>query len=82
MDALVGDVMESIEDWIIYVTTPDDYQNQPFVAWDEKELTDLADFRGKTVVDIGSGTESRRLPRPRWPGRSTAWNPCGTCGGI
>lgn len=56
MDALVGDVMESIEDWIIYVTTPDDYQNQPFVAWDEKELTDIAGFRGKTVVDIGSGT--------------------------
>lgn len=56
LDALVGDVMESIEDWIIYVTTPDDYQNQPFVAWDEKELTSLACFSGRTVVDIGSGT--------------------------
>lgn len=56
MEALVGDVMESMEDWIIYVTTPDDYHRQSFVGWDEKELTSLTDYAGKTVVDIGSGT--------------------------
>ena len=56
MDALLGDFMESIEDWIIYVTTPEDYHRQPFNGWDEKELTELTDYRGKTVIDIGSGT--------------------------
>ena len=56
METLVGDVMESMEDWIIYVTTPDDYHKQSFVAWDETELTSLTDYTGKIVVDIGSGT--------------------------
>ncbi len=56
MDSLIGDVMESIEDWIIYVTTPDDYHRQSFNEWDENELTSLTDYSGKTVVDIGSGT--------------------------
>lgn len=56
MEVLIGDVMESMEDWIIYVTTPDDYHRQSFVGWDEKELTSLTDYAGKTVVDIGSGT--------------------------
>lgn len=56
MESLIGDVMESMEDWIIYVTTPDDYHRQSFVGWDEKELTSLTDYSGKTVVDIGSGT--------------------------
>ena len=46
----------SMEDWVIYVTTPDDYHNQPFVDWDERELTSLIDYSDKTVVDIGSGT--------------------------
>lgn len=56
MDTLVGDVMESIEDWIIYVTTPDDYHRQSFVGWDENELITLTDYTNKIVVDIGSGT--------------------------
>lgn len=56
MENLVGDVLESMEDWIIYVTTPDDYHRQSFVGWDEKELTSLTDYVNKTIVDIGSGT--------------------------
>lgn len=56
IDVLVGDVMESMEDWVIYVTSPDDYHKQSFVSWDEQELTNLIDFTGRTVVDIGSGT--------------------------
>jgi SAM-dependent methyltransferase len=46
----------SMEDWTIYVTTPDDYHNQPFNTWDEAELTGLTGWTGKTVIDIGSGT--------------------------
>lgn len=51
-----SDLVCSMEDWVIYVTTPDDYHNQPFNAWDEAELVDLTDWAQKTVVDIGSGT--------------------------
>lgn len=56
MTDIVGNVMESIEDWIIYVTTPEDYHRQSFVGWDERELTSLCDCAGKTIIDIGSGT--------------------------
>lgn len=56
METIEREVICSMEDWVIYVTTPDDYHNQPFVSWDERELTDLTDYSGKTVVDIGSGT--------------------------
>lgn len=56
MEAVERKLVCSMEDWVIYVTTPDDYHNQEFVNWDERELTDLTDYTGKTVVDIGSGT--------------------------
>ena len=49
-------VVGSMEDWIIYVTTPDDYHRQPFNRWDETELTELTDYSEKIVIDIGSGT--------------------------
>ncbi|MCL2045807.1 MAG: class I SAM-dependent methyltransferase [Oscillospiraceae bacterium] len=49
-------VIGSMEDWIIYATTPDDYHKQPFNRWEESELTELTDYSGKIVVDIGSGT--------------------------
>lgn len=54
--AIVGDVMQFMEDWIVYVLAPEEYHCQPFVGWDERELTQLTDYSGKTVVDIGSGT--------------------------
>lgn len=56
MEAIERELICSMEDWVVYVTTPDDYHNQPFVNWDERELTDITDYSGKTVVDIGSGT--------------------------
>ena len=49
-------VIGSMEDWVIFTTTPDDYHNQLFNRWDETELTGLTDFAGKTVIDICSGT--------------------------
>lgn len=56
MESIEKSLICSIEDWVIYVTTPDDYHNQPFMDWDESELTRLTNYSGKTVVDIGSGT--------------------------
>jgi SAM-dependent methyltransferase len=54
--AMEGELVSAMEDWIIYVLEPETYQRQPFLTWDEKELTGMTDWAGKTVVDIGSGT--------------------------
>jgi hypothetical protein len=47
-------VMRTISD--LYVVDPALYDAQPFLGWDSRELTDLVDFAGKTVIDVGSGT--------------------------
>ena len=49
-------VMETINDWLVYVVNPALYDEQPFLSWDNRELTELVDFRGKTVIDVGAGT--------------------------
>ena len=49
-------VMRSINDLLVYVVDPETYDRQPFLGWDTRELTDLADFQDKVVVDVGSGT--------------------------
>lgn len=49
-------VMRAICDWIVYVYCPEEYDRQPFLKWSNEELLGLADFRGKTIADIGSGT--------------------------
>jgi SAM-dependent methyltransferase len=49
-------VMREINDLLVYVVDPSIYDRQPFLGWDSSELTDLVDFSGKTVIDVGSGT--------------------------
>jgi len=49
----------SLEDWIVYVVDPENYDAQPHNQWDTSELLSLVDFTDKTVVDIGSGTGSQ-----------------------
>jgi SAM-dependent methyltransferase len=49
-------VLREINDLLVYVVDPAVYDAQPFLAWDSAELVDLLDFRGKTVIDVGSGT--------------------------
>jgi len=49
-------VMRSILDLLVYAVDPSIYDEQPFLGWDSHELTDLVDFRGATVIDVGSGT--------------------------
>ena len=48
--------IQSMEDWIIYVVDPDNYDNQNHNKWDKNELLSITDFSDKTVIDIGSGT--------------------------
>jgi len=49
-------ILRSINDLVVYALDPAIYANMPFLGWDDRELTGLVDFRGKTVVDVGSGT--------------------------
>ena len=49
-------VMSRIADWLVYVVRPEAYDAQPFLRWDDGELLRLVDPRGKTIVDVGSGT--------------------------
>lgn len=49
-------ILGAIADWIVYLVDPALYDGLPFLGWDDKELLSLADFEGKVVLDIGSGT--------------------------
>ena len=49
-------IMKAINDWLVYVVDPHIYDAQPFLKWDDQELTSLIDFKDKIVLDIGSGT--------------------------
>lgn len=49
-------VMKRICDWIVYVHCPEEYDKQPFLKWNNDELLCLADFEGKVIADVGSGT--------------------------
>ncbi len=49
-------ILRSMNDLVCYAVDPQIYDQQPFLAWDDQELTGLVDFNGKTVVDIGAGT--------------------------
>jgi SAM-dependent methyltransferase len=49
-------ILRTINDLILYVVAPSLYDAQPFLSWNSDELRQLADFTGKIVLDIGSGT--------------------------
>ncbi len=49
-------ILRSLEDLLVYAVDPARYDAQPFLGWDDREITDLVDFAGKTVLDIGAGT--------------------------
>ena len=55
------EIIYKLEDWITYVTSPSNYDNLPFMEWDEEELTGITDFSGKIVIDVGSGTGKQAL---------------------
>jgi SAM-dependent methyltransferase len=49
-------VLRSLMDLVVYVVAPTVYDAQPFLNWDSRELTSLADFSGSTIIDVGAGT--------------------------
>jgi SAM-dependent methyltransferase len=49
-------ILNCINDLMVYAVDPSLYDAQPFLGWDSDELRNLADFSRKIVIDIGSGT--------------------------
>ena len=49
-------------DLVVYAVDPAVYDAQPFLRWDTNELMSMADFTGKTVIDVGAGTGRLTLP--------------------
>lgn len=49
-------VLSCMVDLLVYVLEPETYDNQRFLTYDSAELSNLVDFSGKTVIDIGAGT--------------------------
>jgi SAM-dependent methyltransferase len=49
-------ILDSMQDWLLYLLDPAAYDALPFLGWDSQELLGLTDFRNKTVLDIGAGT--------------------------
>jgi SAM-dependent methyltransferase len=49
-------VLDSLQDWLVFVTDPALYDNLKFLEWDPTVLLSTCDFIGKTVLDVGAGT--------------------------
>jgi SAM-dependent methyltransferase len=49
-------ILNCINDLVVYTVDPSLYDAQPFLGWASNELRSLTDFSGKIVIDIGSGT--------------------------
>ena len=50
------EILNTINDLVVYVVDPTLYDARPFMGWDENKLLTTTDFTGKLVIDIGSGT--------------------------
>lgn len=50
------EVMNKINDLLVYVVDPTLYDELPFLGWDSEELSGLVDFQGRDVIDVGAGT--------------------------
>lgn len=50
------EVLKNLNDWVVYIVDPSVYDSLEFTKWDDKLLTDLVEFSGKRVVDLGAGT--------------------------
>ncbi|MDP6665808.1 MAG: class I SAM-dependent methyltransferase [Dehalococcoidia bacterium] len=49
-------ILLRLDDLLVYALCPETYDVQPFLNWDSSELTDVVDFAGATVIDVGAGT--------------------------
>lgn len=50
------EVLDSMQDWLIYLLEPEKYDQLAFLSWDDASLLGMTDFQDKTVLDVGAGT--------------------------
>jgi hypothetical protein len=72
-------VLDSMHDWLIYVLDPEKYDQLEFLKWEDESLLSMADFTGKIVLDIGSGTGRLAFTVAPTPGSCTPLNRWPTC---
>lgn len=49
-------ILNSMQDWLIYVLNPAHYDQLDFLRWEDDSLLSMADFKNKVVIDVGAGT--------------------------
>lgn len=49
-------ILDSMQDWLIYVLDPAKYDALEFLGWEDASLLSMADFQDKIVLDLGAGT--------------------------
>lgn len=49
-------VLNHMQDLLVYALDPAIYDSQPFLQWDSGELSGLVSFEEKVVIDVGAGT--------------------------
>jgi len=50
------EVLQTINDLLVYAIDPTIYDTKAFLDWENRELLEILDFNGKIILDIGSGT--------------------------
>lgn len=49
-------VLDTMQDWLIYILDPAQYDQLKFLNWDDDSLLTMADFSDRVVLDVGAGS--------------------------
>ena len=49
-------VLDTMQDWLIYILDPAGYDQLPFLGWDDDSLLTMIDFGDWVVLDVGAGS--------------------------
>ena len=49
-------ILRQLNDLLVYALDPALYDAQPFLTWDDAELTEVVRFEGKRVLNVGTST--------------------------
>ncbi len=75
-------ILQSMEDLLVYAIDPAIYDAQPFLCWDDGELLSLVDFSQKQLWMSVQEPGGSRLPLPGWHSLYLPLNRWQTCASI